>query len=254
MLFQQNNILCFLGICLLFFFQACTSKQSLTSSNSSSGKNAIFQQIRSNRFTNKWIQYQSKVKVENDQLNGQFSLKTKLKKDALIWMSIKKLNIEGARLQISPKRMEMLDRQRSVYRERSTKGLSETWGLDFESLQRMLTNQPVLYEDRDYSIKQTKTQTIFQSKSKMAVQQQIFYSKEDQQIDSTYIKVESTTLRIAFEDYSLENGIRFPKRWIIHLNSNDQNTKIDLTHKKLTLDKESKMTFSIPDFYERLME
>lgn len=252
MLYLINRHIYFCILCSLVFIQACAPTNRQKTPIKQSSKNAIFEYISTNKLSNQWIQYQSKVKVESDQFNGQFSLKTKLNADKLIWMSIKKLNIEGARLQISPTKMEMLDRQQSIYRSQEIDKLKKEWGLGFEQLQQIFMNMPVLFTENDYLIKQNKKQTILQSKGKRAMQQRIFFNKNTQRIDSTHIQAESTELRITFDEYAFEIGVQIPKRWYIEMISNGQLTKIELNHKKLIVDKESKMTFIIPDFYQRL--
>lgn len=111
----MNKLLSF--IILWVFISACTGvKNTSTAIGSKMTTKQLFKQMDAANFDFDFLQAKAKVKFDDGEINQSFTALIRIEHNKTIWMSLTgPFGIEGARVLISPDRIQVIDRLNDMY-------------------------------------------------------------------------------------------------------------------------------------------
>lgn len=91
-----------------------------------------------------WFNAKAKVIFDDGYNRQKANVFIRYKRDSMIWMVIKKLGVEGARIQISPDSITIIHRLSKEYETASVKYLEQRYGIqsNFDYIQKMVAGIP----------------------------------------------------------------------------------------------------------------
>lgn len=100
--------------------------------------------LRRQQLPYEWFVAKAKAHIESPEQSLGFTIQIRQQRDSLTWMTFKKASVEGARLRLMPKSIEIIDRQNNEYTQTDFAFLSSKFNLplDFVATQQMLTASP----------------------------------------------------------------------------------------------------------------
>lgn len=266
-----------LAFVLLFGFTSCKTKQKITLNNGKcilDFKNArtLTAHLKASEF--KFDRVNAKINVEAniDSADNSFTVTLRMKRDSVIWMSLSKLGIEGARVLISKDSVRFMNRTNNKYFVGDYAYLSKMLNteLDFEILQSLLVGNSVEFYDEDEKIKPGVDDCMYTlgTVRKKKIRKVVEKGKElKEPVQSIYmIPALFKIARIIFfefnpdrsfdahfEEYTrLESGQYFPMKMKYTIKA-QKNVIIDLTYTKVALNEEQSFPFKIPETYEQII-
>ncbi len=185
----------------------------------------------------------------------------RVRKDSLIWLSVRKIGIEAVRALISRDSIVILNtfqKEYSVY-DFPTISKQFNFAMNFDLLQALIVgNLPLprrpaqkIKNERDYLL-------LRQSEGKVLVENYI--GEQDRKLKKLMVTEQPTenTLRLDYEDFSMLNNFLFPYTSLVTLDYKSKTdgqfyqTLLKIQHNKVELvDKSPGFPFSIPAKYQR---
>jgi hypothetical protein len=111
--------------------------------------------LKTNELQFNWLKAKLSAEAVIDSSSNSFSISLRIKKDSIIWMSISKLGIEGARVLITKDSVKFTNTLQNKYFKGDYAYISKLLNteLDFEMLQSLLVGNSVAFYDEDEKIK-----------------------------------------------------------------------------------------------------
>jgi hypothetical protein len=270
----MNRILPFL-VLLLFLGTSCKTKQKAKHNGKCvlDFKNAktLTTNLHNNEF--RFDKVNAKMSVESliDSSSNSFTVTLRMRRDSVIWMSISKLGIEGARVLITKDSVKLINRISNKYFIGDYAYISKMLNteLDYEMLQSLLVGSSVEFYDEDEKIKpgaddcmytlgtvrkfkikkaergkdlKEPAQSIYMLPGLFKVARIVFYEfNPDRSFDARFDNFEQ-----------LEDKQSFPMKMKYTIKA-QKNVNIDITYTKVSLNEEQSFPFKIPDNYERII-
>lgn len=263
---------------ILFTFSACKNQQKIVDNKDK--KNCLLDykspktltaHLKGKEFTFDRLNGKLSVEAEIDSTSHTFTVALRIKHDSIIWLSISKLGIEGARVYITKDSVRFMNRINNTYFTGDFTYISKLLNtdLDFEILQSLFVGNSVEFYHDDEKIKagvdncQYFLGTIRKRKLKKAEKgkelkeplQSIFLIPDNYKV-ARIIFFEFNPDRsfdARFSDFTkLDSTQLFPQNLNFAIKAQKKiNIKINYT--KITLNEEQSFPFKIPDNYEKLV-
>ncbi len=228
--------------------------------------------LKSNEF--RFNKLNAKISIETviDSSFNSFTSSLRMKKDSIIWMSISKLGIEGARILITRDSVSFMNRIDNKYFKGDFSYISKLLNtqLDFEMLQSLLIGNSVEFYDEDEKIKAGNSNchytlgTIRKYKLRRVMEK----GKElKEPAQSIYLTPETYKIsRILFYEFNPERSFDagfydfikldstqlFPQKMNFSVKA-QKNVKISIVYTKIQLNEEQSFPFKIPNNYEQII-
>lgn len=265
-------------VCALLFvsvvFYSCKSREKITLNNGRcilDFKNAktLTTHLKEKEFKFDRLNGKLSADAEIDSTSASFTVTLRMKRDSVIWMSISKLGIEGARVLITKDSVKLLNRIKNSYFIGDFAYISKivNTDLDFELLQSLLVGNSVEFYDEDEKIKpgidncQYTLGTIRKNKLRKVMEK----GKElKEPAQSIYMVPETFKIaRILFYEFGPDRSFDaryseyeqkdstqlFPMKMNYTIKA-QKNVKIDIAYSKIVLNEEQTFPFKIPENYE----
>lgn len=266
------------AVCLLLFISitqySCKSNKKITLNNGKcllDFKNArtLSNNLKAKEFKFNRLNAKLTADAEIDSASTSFTVTLRMKKDSIIWMSISKLGIEGARVLITKDSVKLLNRIKNTYFVGDFAYLSKllSTDLDFEMMQSILIGNSVEFYDEDEKIKpgiddcQYTLGTIRKNKLRKVMEkgkelkepaQSIYMIPETFKISRIlfYEFAPDRSFDVRYSDYEQKDSVQlFPMKMNCTIRA-QKNVKIDIAYTKIILNEEQTFPFKIPDNYE----
>lgn len=272
----------FMVVCAILFvsliFSSCKSRQKITLNNGRcilDFKNArtLTSHLKEKEFKFERLNAKLSADAEIDSTSASFTITLRIRRDSVIWMSLSKLGIEGARVLITKDSVKFIKRPLGDDTGKFFVGdyayISKlvSTDLDFEMLQSLLIGNSVEFYDEDEKIKpgidncQYTLGTIRKNKLRKVMEK----GKElKEPAQSIYMIPETFKIaRILFyefgpdrsfdarySEYELKDSTQlFPMKMNYTIKA-QKTVKIDLAYSKVVLNEEQTFPFKIPENYE----
>jgi hypothetical protein len=261
-------------------FYSCKSHKKISLNNGKcllDFKNAhtLASNLKKNEFRFDRINAKLSAEAEIDSTSASFSVSLRMKKDSIIWMSLSKLGIEGARVLITKDSVKFIKRplgsENGKYFVGDYAYISKMLNtdLDFELLQALLVGNRVEFYDEDEKIKpgidncQYMLGTIRKNKLKKVMEkgkelkepaQSIYLIPESYKIARIifYEFATDRSFEARFSDFEVKDSTQlFPMKMNYFIKA-QKNVKINLTYNKVVLNEEQSFPFKIPENYETI--
>ncbi len=262
---------------LAFVFSACKQQKKITQAPSKCNidyKNAktLISCLKANEFCFEKLNAKLNVDATIDSSFNSFSITLRIRKDSIIWMSISKVGIEGARVFITKDSVKFFNRTNNTYFKGDFSYMSKLLNtpLDYEILQSLLVGNSVTFCNEDEKLKPgiDNCQYILGTIRKYKLRKVMEKGKElKESAQSIYMVPESFKIsRILFyefnpdrvfdarfSDYELIDSVQlFPMKMNYSIKT-QKNINIDINYAKPRLNEEQSFPFKIPDNYEQVI-
>jgi len=237
-------------------------------------KNAktLITQLKSNEFTFETLSAKLNVEAIIDSTSNTFTISLRIRKDSIIWMSISKLGIEGARVFITKDSVKFINKINNTYFRGDFTYISKLLNtpLDFEILQSLLVGNSVTFYNEDEKLKsgidncQYLLGTIRKNKLRKVMEkgkelkesaQSIYMTPETFKI-SRILFYEFNPERVfdaRFSNYEMIDSTQlFPTKMNYSIKT-QKNININITYVKPRLNEDQSFPFKIPENYEQII-
>lgn len=215
----------------------------------------LLRQLQQHHIDYTWFASRAKIKVDNKDQKATFSAVVRMQKDSLIWVKLKKMNIEGARILITPQTIEILNRQESQYIKKSFTYLKEEFGLelDFAELQELIVGNPILFQKQPLLSVIKDQQNVLKTPEQQKTVLNIFMHPSSFLMNELRGSMNYNSIDIKYQDYQLVEQEEIPLVKEVEIDSEDAGlVQLKMTFSKVILNEPQKVGFSIPDSYQRL--
>lgn len=245
----MNKQLVFIFIC--FLLTACGIKREINKNNVSkptSAKSLIASVEKKNKSLD-WLSLSGKINLEKDGQTLKFSTDIRIKKDSVIWMSVKApFGIELFRTQLTKDSLFFLNILKSTYTKVPSSYLHEylKTTIDFIQIQQIFFGIIDIPKTK-YSFSESKNNYKLLNKKKNI---SFLIEKQDfRVIEAIFRKSENEFFILEISDYfKLENDFFIPKNLKLEVKGTDSFIS-ELNFKKISCNKKQKIQFSIPKKY-----
>lgn len=258
------------------FFSSCKTRKKITLNNGRciiDFKNArtLTSHLKEKEFKFDRLNAKLSAEAEVDSTSASFTVTLRIKKDSVIWMSISKLGIEGARVLITKDSVKLLNRIKNTFFVGDFAYISKivNTDLDFELLQSLLVGNSVEFYDEDEKIKpgidncQYTLGTIRKKRLRKVMEkgkelkepaQSIYMIPETFKIARIlfYEFGPDRSFDVRYSEHELKDSTQlFPMKMNYTIKA-QKNVKIDLAYSKVVLNEEQTFPFKIPENYEAI--
>ena len=227
--------------------------------------------LKSNEFS--FNRFNAKFTAETviDSSFNSFTISLRIKKDSVIWMSISKLGIEGARVMITKDSVKFYSRLSSNYFKGDFAYISKLLNIpvDYDMLQSLLIGNSLPFYNEDDKIKAgvDHCQYTLGTIRKYKLRRVIGKGKElDDAVQSIYMMPKTfkisrilfydfnpnRSLDVSFNEYTKVDSTQlFPLKMNYNIKA-QKNISIDIHYSKPRLNEEQSFPFKMPDNYEQI--
>ncbi|CAA6799366.1 MAG: Unknown protein [uncultured Aureispira sp.] len=233
---------------------SCRSTQLTTGTPKNRSVNFLLRQLEKNHIDYTWFGANAKIKVDSEQEKASFAASIRMQKDSLIWIKIRKMNIEGARIKITPETIEILDRQNGLYTKKPFSFLKNEYGLEvsFAQLQALIIGNPILWDSQSLVSVLRKQQNVLQTPKAQKTVLKIFMDPNSFLINSVQGSMHQNALSIDYSAYETVEQEQIPTKKAIEIDSEETGwLGLNISFSKISLNEVQKVGFRVPDNYER---
>ncbi|MGH1335637.1 MAG: DUF4292 domain-containing protein [Aureispira sp.] len=215
----------------------------------------LLRQLTQQMLSYEWFGCRAKIKVDSEQQDVVFTAALRMQKDSIIWVRIKKMSVEGARIKITPQSIEILNRQESQYIKRPFSFIKEEYGLDitFAQLQEVLLGNPILYKKRPLLSGVEGKRLVLKTPPNQKEVLKLFLRANDFLLDEWRGSVEGSSLSINYSAYELLEKQQIATKKVVHIDSEEVGiVDINFSFSGMVLNEIQKVGFTVPSSYEHL--
>lgn len=235
------------------------------------GSDSIIYKMTENQFNFEWLSAKFTADYETDNNNTSFSGQIRIRKDSIIWISISKFSIEGARILITQDSIFVINRMDNNYFKSDFNYINRFINstVDFDMLQAFIVGNDFKYYEKDkfktsFDGDYFHLNTINRHKLKKYIRneneklkiliQNIEINPRTYKIINLNVKEvkENNKLKISYSDFENINDQLLAKLLQISIIS-EKVIGIKLEYSKVILNEEFNFPFKIPENYERII-
>jgi len=214
----------------------------------------LLQQIEKHHIDFSWFGTKAKMKFEHPEQKVSFAASIRMQKDSLIWMTVKKANVEGFRVRITPDWIEILDRQKSTYIKKPFSYIKEEFGLNlsFQDVQHLLIGNPVLYQNQIWNSGIKKGYNTLSTPTNQKEVLTLLFHPKSYLLQELTGSQNNDLLSITYDTYETVGKEQIPTVKEVFIDSEQQgDATLKMTFYKMVLDEPQKVKFVVPSSYAR---
>lgn len=254
------RVLLFSMLSLLLLFSACRTPDATGSeydSLRSRSARFLLKKMEESQLDYQWYSLKAKIFLKSPEERAQFIAYIRMVPDSIIWLSVRKLSIEGMRARITPDTIEILDMRNSRYLKKPFSYVRDELGipLEFKALQELMAGNMAFYEDRDFEANVDKG--LYQLRTQEEGFKGLIWLNPNgyltEKVNITDAKGQSIWLyNTDFQE--VEEQITAFSRVFEIINEKKERVEIRMETIKLSLSEEKRIPFSIPRSYTEVQE
>ena len=254
-MFKKEPAVLVLFVFLFSFYSCKTGKSIIKAENLDKVSDSIIiKKLAESNLQFDYLQFDTNVKFINDENSIEGTADVRMKKNEYIWIAVKKLGFEIARVMIRPDSFFVLDRFNRNFSAESSEFLKINYGLPFEftDLQQLLAGNNLVsgqklknrqIYDNDYKI-----ETSGLKYNASYVINNSFYTIFVRIFDDL-----DKSIEINYSDFKKYNKTEIPHSRKYNFSENSSvNYIIEIYIDDLIIDKQHKIKFEIPSGYEKI--
>ncbi len=155
----------------IFLLSACNNKILTGNKKLKKRKTAfLMDQLNQNKKKAEWFSAKAAIKFRDDNQRVNLTSYIRMRKDSVIWMNVKKLGVEAARIQITPDSIHVMDRINKKYMAKGFDFIQQEFqmsdvvasSLQFQNLQEVFLGNPIFIpvESMDASVEMDRYQMM----------------------------------------------------------------------------------------------
>ncbi len=232
---------------------------------------SIIKKMADSQFDFEWFSAKFSADYEIDNNNSSFSGQIRIRKDSIIWISISKFSIEGARILITQDSVFVINRLDNNYFKSDFNYINRfiNNAIDFDMLQALIIGNDFKYYENDkfkssFDGEIYHLSTVNRHKLKKYIKnendrlkilvQNISINPHTFKIINLSVKEvkENNKLKISYSDFENINNQLFPAKSEISVFS-EKEIKINVEFSRITINETLGFPFKIPESYERII-
>lgn len=203
-----------------------------------------------------WYACETSIRLDTPEEGVSGKSYIRMRKDSIIWASIKKLSIEAVRTLVTPESYAAVNRIDRTYQKGSTEDAFAKMGisLDFMDMQQAIFGNIIIPDSSGVSIDKEGDSYVVKSADQDL---QLKYWVNAYDLDLTRVKMvdyRGREINIGYSDYrTIESGekVAFYRHYAVPYNDNGD-AEIFMKVKKIEINVPKKTRFSISNRYERV--
>ncbi len=246
------------AILLVFLVSSCGSGRKLNKEENLEKKKLeeIYRKIGERQLSSEWMDARARIKYEDSDMQVGATAYIRVKKDSVIWVSVRKLGFEVARVLVQQDSVFVLDRLNNEYMKKPISAIKEYIELpaNFQMIQALVYGHPVFFsaqrpsvviEDRNYKLSVNTTDL----KSQYLIDEDFLLKS----VDLLEIRT-GQSFAVQFDDYQIEEGNQnFSYIRLFKMNSPASGqASLDVKFSKVEFNVPKNISFEIPDKYTKV--
>jgi len=235
---------------------SCKTTKNLSKSNVDEAykKSRLFNKLKKSNIDYKWYSFKASANVFFDGSTVGGNMEVRMKKDELIWMSVKKFGIEFARIMIKPDSFFVIDRFNKEYMAMPIDSFKKEYNVpfDFADIQEILAANSLVEDQVPVEGRRINDEYILKT---MNDELKINYTfdKEFKVKKSKFSDLKNHTVVSEFLNFKPYKDVKTPflRKYSYPDNTNPKYF-INLKIKKLELDIPKSIKFEIPAKYDKV--
>lgn len=211
----------------------------------------LLSQLQSRQLNYEWFVAKAKVKLESKEQDVSFSVQIKQKRDSLSWFVFKKVSVEGARAQITPKYVEVLDRQNNEYNKKPFSFLAQQLQIPFifTDFQQLVVGNSIWLDKLNFNSSQD---TLYYHLAGKNEQLELdLYLNADYSLARLNAIIGAYTLEANFSNYQpVENQFIAHEVELFLTSPEAGRSRIKIDYSRIELTAPDAVNFEIPDHYK----
>ena len=250
--------------CFFFLFVgsmlfSCKAKK-ITNSSSviAMSTKDIIRNYTESSFDKKTINARLKAVYKTKDITQSITIKLRLEKDSVIWMSGTLLGIPLAKIIITPNKVEFYEKLGKTYFKGNFELLSDFLGtkVDFEIIQNLLLGQTILsLEKNKYDATVDGVSYLLEPKKQEELFDILFWlNPTNFKVDKQEVRqpINQKRLSVEYLEYQYIDQVVFPLSIKILAIDKTDRTFIDLNYRMVEFDKKLSFPFAIPSGYQEI--
>ena len=260
---QQTSICWILSLSSLFlFFTSCKTSKIVQSdevvpSLENHSVDHLLTQLSEQEIRVDWFNAKAKITYKDGTQTQNVKATIRMRTDSLIWMNMKKLNVEGARILIDKDSVYILDRLKKEFYIKGLDYLEDTYHLpaNFEALQTMILGNPYFFEGHKFNVTNKEKQYRLSSEKGTNTLSDYWLNGKDYGLEQmSFLDLRnSRKLVVGYEDYQMLGPVKFAHRRNFLMQSEQTGeVEVVINFTTVELDVPKSMPFSISSRYKRV--
>ncbi len=216
----------------------------------------IIRALKSHNHDFEWYACETSITLDTPDEGVSGKSYIRMRKDSIIWASVKKLSIEAVRTLITPSSYAAVNRIEKTYQKGSTEDAFAKMGisLDFMDMQQAIFGNIIIPDTSNISIYKEQDQYVVKA-TDQDLQLKYWISAYD--LNLTKVKMvdyRGREINIDYDDYrTIESGekVAFYRHYAVPYNDNGD-AEIFMKVKEIEINVPKKTRFSISNRYERV--
>lgn len=259
-------------ICLISLFACKSSEKARRKDLEGKKTEYLLEQMNKNALQFNTLSYKANVKFEGEEGKKSFKAHFRLRKDSAIWISIRALNVEVARVLITDDTVKVINRFNKQYFVGDYTYINKRFNivLEFELLQALLVGNPIDLESDDKLNFATVKNFYYlgnlkKRKARKAEDKPQKIERKDEEVFSIWL--DASSFRISkvlmsdlsanrfiqgtFKEYIEIEGQKIPQ--LLEFNIQSENpSSLNMEYSKIELNKSFNFPFKISSKYEQV--
>ncbi len=231
----------------------------------------VFDKMKQNQFKYEWFSAKFSADYIVDGNNTSFSGNIRMQRDSVIWISLSKIGLEGARIMITEDSVKFINRLDKLYFISDFNYINRfiNTAVDFDMLQAFIVGNDVKYYENDkfkvnMDNNQIKLSTINRRKLKKYARNLNDHNKilvENITLDPVTFKINDVSvkeikannkLKATYSNYEKVLEQLFPTLLDVAISA-EKEIGIRIEYSKFSIDEPQTFPFKIPDSYDRII-
>ncbi|MEM6317806.1 MAG: DUF4292 domain-containing protein [Bacteroidota bacterium] len=251
----------------LIFLASCATNRLAQNEDSTKTRlkkrstNYLLKKLKSNELDAEWLSAKARITFKDENQTRKFTANIRMRKDSVIWMNVKKINVEVARILVTKDSIFIINRLDKEYYVQGMDFLEERFNLpgQFDALQTAILGNPYFFQkqkltsdliENQYQLSSNKTVSRMQSEYRLngknfALEQMTFTDDE-----------RSRQLSVLLSGYEqLMKGFNFAHNRDFLVDSDETGeASISMKLSKVEINEPKTIRFSISSRYKRVEE
>ena len=214
-------------------------------------------QLKSQELEVEWLSAKARINFKDAEQTRKFTANIRMRKDSVIWMNVKKINVEAFRILITTDSIYVINRLEKEYYIEDLKLVEEKFNFpgQFQALQTAILGNPYFFENQDLSANITNQQYQLTGDNTVRTKSDYYLDGESYTLEQmAFFDVErDRKLTISLEDYApvLEAAFQFAHNRKFVVESEETGTAtIKMDFSKVELNVPKSIKFSISSRYK----
>lgn len=218
-------------------------------------------QLKSKELDVEWLSARAKITFKDIEQTRKFTANIRMRKDSVIWMNVKKINVEAFRILITTDSIYIIDRLKKEYYIEDLRLVEEKFNFpgQFQALQTAILGNPYFFEKQKLSASIANQQYQLTGDNGVRTKSDYFLNGQFYSLEQmAFFDVErDRKLTIFLEEYApvLEAAFQFAHSRKFEVESEETgNASIKMKFSKVELNVPKAIKFSISDRYKLVVK